>query len=60
MLGTLLYAWVFRKFSNEDLLETIEVLNSRRLWYVDGAIMQAKSQYLILRELKRRGIKELE
>ncbi len=49
-----------RKFSNEDLLETIEFLQSSQLTDIDGALRQATAKVHIIRELKRRGVKSLD
>lgn len=59
MLSTLYYSFKFRGFLNSDLLETLEVLQSKQLHFIEGAVMQAYSEFVILRELKRRGVKEI-
>ena len=49
-----------RKFSNEDLLETLDFLQSNQLIDIDGALRQVTAEMHIIRELKRRGVKSID
>lgn len=60
MISTLINRVKLRKFTNEDLLDTIELLQSKQLMNIDGALSQAIAEMIIIRELKRRGVKSLD
>lgn len=59
MISTLINRIKLRKFTNEDLLETIDLLQSKQLMDIEGALRQATAEMVIIRELKRRGLKSL-
>jgi hypothetical protein len=60
MISTLINRIKLRKFTNEDLLETIDLLQSKQLMDIEGALRQATAEMVIIRELKRRGLKSLD
>ncbi len=60
MFKLLIGSFALRKFETEDLFAALDVLNSKQLTDIDSAIRQAASEAMILRELKRRGIKSLD
>ncbi len=60
MFKLLIGSFALRKFETEDLFAALDVLNSKQLTDIDSALRQAASEAMILRELKRRGIKSLD
>lgn len=60
MIATLINRLKLRKFSNEDLLDAVELLQTKHLIDIDGALNQATALLVIIRELKRRGVKSLD
>ena len=60
MISTLINRIKLRKFTNEDLLETVDLLQSKQLMDIEGALRQATAEMVIIRELKRRGLKSLD
>ena len=60
MIATLINRLNLRKFSNEDLLDAVELLQTKQLIDIDGALNQATAVLVIIRELKRRGVKSLD
>ena len=60
MISTLINRIKLRKFTNEDLLETIDLLQSKQLMDIESALRQATAEMVIIRELKRRGLKSLD
>ncbi len=60
MLKFFLRARALRKFETEALFETIDLLQSKQLMDINSALDQAIAEMLIIRELKRRGIKSLD
>ena len=60
MFKQLIGWFALRKFETETLFEALNVLNSKQLTDIDSAIRQSASETVILRELKRRGVKSLD
>lgn len=60
MLSKLIGRIKLAKFSNKDLFDTIDLLQSKQLMDINSALMQAEAEMIIIRELKRRGIKSLD
>ena len=60
MFKLLIKSFALRKFETGDLFVALDVLTSKQLMAIDSAIDQATAETLILRELKRRGIKSLD
>ena len=60
MINTFINRLKLRKFSNDDLLDTVELLQTKQLLDIDGALNQATALLVIIRELKRRGVKSLD
>lgn len=60
MISTLINRVKLRKFTNEDLFESLDMLQSKQLVNIDSALLQATAEMIIIRELKRRGVKSLD
>lgn len=60
MLSKLINRIKLRKFSNDDLIESIDLLQSTQLMDIDQALRQATAEMILIRELKRRGMKSLD
>lgn len=60
MLKLFFRALALRKFDTESLFDAIDLLQSKQLMDINSALDQAAAEMLIIRELKRRGIKSLD
>jgi hypothetical protein len=60
MLKLFFRSFLLRRFDNDSLFETLDVLQSKQLMAIDSAVDQAAAEFMILRELKRRGVKTLD
>ncbi len=60
MLKLFFRSFLLRRFDNDSLFAALDLLQSKQLMKIESAVDQAGSEYMILRELKRRGIKTLD
>lgn len=60
MFKQLIKSFALRKFKTEELFAALDLLTSKQLMAIDSAIDQATAETMILRELKRRGVKSLD
>lgn len=60
MLKLFFRSFLLRRFDNDSLFAALDLLQSKQLMKIESAVDQAGSEYMILRELKRRGVKTLD
>lgn len=60
MLKLFFRSFYLRRFETEALFTALDVLQSKQLMKIDSALDQAAAEFLIIRELQRRGIESID